>query len=383
VLINGHLTDSDWKATGKWSLAYLNEKGDSEVVVEMRQSTVDSFGKGRTRKMLFSDFLKELESGNEMLYLSAQNAEVGQDGFPELLSPPLMALSDDICLKPALLGHLVPQQVNIWIGCSSKGAASGLHHDYHDNLYVLLKGTKHFSLFLPDAAPQMYTHGKIRHIHPNGRIVYDGQGDVRADGSDSVDVAEWTQRQSERTTADPDDHSSTDESDLEAILDRCDEERDDYEESVEISGSSSEDADRADGHTKKRHKPNPESHKSEDIGPLNFSQVDTGLELEALKAMFPDFPGLSSALQCQVHEGQMLYLPAGWFHNVTSTGEPGNRSGVHVAVNYWCHPPDNLGESAADAASEAFHKPYLSGYWPSMWETRCSSLRNSKQDNDA
>jgi len=52
------------------------------------------------------------------------------------------------------------------------GSSSGLHHDYHDNLYCLLKGRKRFRIFPPDMADQLHTHGEIYKIHPNGRIVY-------------------------------------------------------------------------------------------------------------------------------------------------------------------------------------------------------------------
>ena len=55
------------------------------------------------------------------------------------------------------------------------GTSSGLHHDYHDNLYIVLRGSKQFSLFPVSDAAQMYTHGSIERIHSNGRIVYKGQ----------------------------------------------------------------------------------------------------------------------------------------------------------------------------------------------------------------
>jgi hypothetical protein len=63
------------------------------------------------------------------------------------------------------------------------GSSSGLHHDFHDNLYVLLRGCKRFRLYPPDAAPDMYVRGTLKRIYPNGRIVYEGQGDVLPDGS--------------------------------------------------------------------------------------------------------------------------------------------------------------------------------------------------------
>lgn len=55
------------------------------------------------------------------------------------------------------------------MGASVAGASSGLHHDFHDNLYVLLRGTKRFRLFPPAMAHRMYPHGTVDRIHPNGR----------------------------------------------------------------------------------------------------------------------------------------------------------------------------------------------------------------------
>ena len=64
-------------------------------------------------------------------------------------------------------------------------AYAGLHHDYHDNLYVLIKGEKIFELYAPSDAACMYTKGEIERVYPNGRIVYKGVGaGVNADGSD-------------------------------------------------------------------------------------------------------------------------------------------------------------------------------------------------------
>jgi Cupin-like domain len=55
------------------------------------------------------------------------------------------------------------------------GASSGLHHDFHDNLYVLLRGCKRFRLYPPTAVQRMYTYGQVRQLYSNGRIVYEGQ----------------------------------------------------------------------------------------------------------------------------------------------------------------------------------------------------------------
>ena len=69
---------------------------------------------------------------------------------------------------PCTAHHLVEQIMDA-------GSSSGLHHDFHDNLYLLLRGCKHFELYPPTMASLMYTNGTISKIHPNGRIVYEGQ----------------------------------------------------------------------------------------------------------------------------------------------------------------------------------------------------------------
>lgn len=66
------------------------------------------------------------------------------------------------CIFPSLPGVLA-------------GASSGLHHDFHDNLYILLRGRKQFTLYDPSHAADMYLNGTLQKVHPNGRIVYKGQ----------------------------------------------------------------------------------------------------------------------------------------------------------------------------------------------------------------
>lgn len=89
-------------------------------------------------------------------------------GLPALYGEPVCRLVRDVPLRPALLGGLVPHALNVWVGAAREGASSGLHHDHHDNLYVLLRGTKRFQLFAPGEAPRMYTHGNLARVHRNG-----------------------------------------------------------------------------------------------------------------------------------------------------------------------------------------------------------------------
>lgn len=63
-------------------------------------------------------------------------------GFVSCLA--VTELINDIPIRPRIMGRLVPQQVNLWLGNNRDGSTSGLHHDFHDNIYVLLRGRKRY-----------------------------------------------------------------------------------------------------------------------------------------------------------------------------------------------------------------------------------------------
>jgi Cupin-like domain len=144
-----------------------------------------AFGRGVKKSMHLSAFLLALRTGNDRLYLSTQPSTVDFDGHPELLSEPLASIHQhaasgggrravaQLPLRPQCMGSLVPQAVNMWLGRAdaARGTSSGLHHDYHDNLYVLLSGRKRFRLFAPEHAHHMATHGRVKCVHDSGRCV--------------------------------------------------------------------------------------------------------------------------------------------------------------------------------------------------------------------
>jgi hypothetical protein len=47
---------------------------------------------------------------------------VGRDGHLLLCGPPLVQLGGHFPLQQPLMGHLVPQSVNMWMGCAPEGA---------------------------------------------------------------------------------------------------------------------------------------------------------------------------------------------------------------------------------------------------------------------
>ena len=130
------------------------------------------------------------------------------------------------------------------------------------------------------------------------------------------------------------------------------------------------------------------------LRPPNFSRVDTALPLRELVSEFPLFAEAQSrSLSVTVRAGEVLYVPAGWyvempflshdypsieshdypsihpkqiitldhacirFHEVRSSGSGPDG---HLALNYWCHPPDTA----------RFEAPYSSQFWERDWSSR-------------
>lgn len=176
VKFSNLIDDDEWKGD-QWSNKVLRERsGDATLRVECRSSSKESFGQGNEGKMTFGKFLDSLEQEMETsFYLTTQELSYTHEGQPSLTSPPVDGLIGDFPWVPTLCGNLIPQNINMWFGSSKIATSSGLHHDFHDNLYILLRGEKRITLFSPDEAKNMYTEGEIARIHPNGRINYKDQ----------------------------------------------------------------------------------------------------------------------------------------------------------------------------------------------------------------
>ena len=105
--------------------------------------------------------------------------------------------------------------------------------------------------------------------------------------------------------------------------------------------------------------------------PDNFSKVEPALldSPEQLKQEFPKILTANVAFGI-IEQGESLYLPASWFHEVTSSSDnsegiksniSGSKSSGHMAMNYWFHPPDAL---------DNFERPYSTDFWPNDFRKR-------------
>lgn len=210
----------------------------------------------------------------------------------------------------------------------------------------------------------MYTHGAVAKIHGNGRIVYQGQGEVLADGSDAADVARWRARTAAEEAVAAAEAAvaagkpgakkalAAAERRLEEALDAALDDFDDFDGLSDEEGLSSSDdasADESDddgwgdkgANCKRRFGKAParkkakktykqagkEAKGAQEPEPPSFSRIDLRQDDASLRAAFSKFPGKAAALEVTVEAGQMLYLPAGWFHEVGCDGD-----GLHVRV---------------------------------------------------
>ncbi|CAE7864592.1 jmj4, partial [Symbiodinium sp. KB8] len=171
--------------------------GQCTVEVERRTDGTGRFGLGRVEPMRYGDFLTALDDGDETLYLTTQPLEEDKDGPTAMASAPVTQLLDDFPLSPC--PPLVVDQWNLWQGLAREGSTSGLHHDTHDNIYVLLRGSKRFRLFAPSDALRLHTAGSITHVHPNGVINYGVP--TRADGAAEASAIEWASDTAQATAA--------------------------------------------------------------------------------------------------------------------------------------------------------------------------------------
>lgn len=254
-----------------------------------------------------------------------------------------------------------------------EGSSSGHHHDFHDNLYILLRGKKRFRLFSPDSAEHQYTNGKILRVFPNGRIVYEGPGaeEVQADGSERKEAAAYLRRvELEAAVAEAERAVEGKERGGAERLKKAEEALDAFiEQTLEAAAGSDEDADADlhddfdDGEEEEARRADGLRADREDKVPDHFSKINLYDAPEKIAKKFPKFPGVDKAAVAEVSAGEMLYLPAGWFHEVESRGVKG--SPIHLAFNYWFHPPTNLVTGRA-----GFEQPYKQAFWPTVHQRR-------------
>ncbi|CCG82231.1 JmjC domain-containing protein 4 [Taphrina deformans PYCC 5710] len=354
--------------------------GDVVVAVEPI-SDKGTFGTSATKRALtMASFLKSLQNG-EKLYLTTQYSELEDNA---ILNEPLKSLTSKISIPilPELAMDLVPAKINLWLGTSSDGTSSGLHHDFHDNFYILLAGKKRFHIFPPSwkNCKELNLNGRPHEIFQNGLISYGKglcsngltrsmQAQIRVEISEQhlalarktgQDVVEAEQQYEDAMDdlleAKMDDEDEEEDGDFEdtpenslAEDDADDDGATDNEQEASMLGMNTEEEERLSTlpefsiRTKNAQASNTirvdcsrSSTLETDEEPPSFSSLST--EDVRNKLENPDLDGIEFDLE----PGQMLYLPASYFHEVISTRA---KHDYHMAVNYWFYPPDGVDTS--------------------------------------
>ena len=194
----------------------ISKAGDEIITAEHRQSINDDFGIKNKKEMKFKTFLNLLnddDNDNSNYYLTVQNIEENNFGPIKLYTSPLnKELIKDIPIRPSILNYLELYQINCWIGNSKNGSSSKLHHDYHDNLYIVLRGQK-FELFSPNCYKNLYVNGeKLFKIFENGLIAYNAG--FREDGANQISVKEWNMFNNDKNDDSDDNDNFGDDEDL-------------------------------------------------------------------------------------------------------------------------------------------------------------------------
>lgn len=357
---------------------HLSEHVGKTLVSVEPISNRGTFGTAATKEtMSFATFLKQLQM-DEKVYLTTQYSEE-EDQL--IITEPLASLKkrSDFPTTPTFVHNLVTAKINLWLGASTTGTSSGLHHDFHDNIYVLLAGVKRFRIFKPSwrACHRLKIHGRPHEIFENGLISYDPN--LCSDGLTMtvkaqirVEICEKALALAQSSGRDTTQAEAKYEEAMDGLLEsrlQCESAGEDGDFDSEVSPSDDEigeshdlehledlhDCDGVQG-SLLSHDPEalaelrppsraaqtpdlspitetsePEHDTADDSEPPSFSKLST----VAVGDLLTD-PG-SGGEEFELKAGELLYLPASYFHEVISLS---GTHDFHMAMNWWFYPPD-------------------------------------------
>ncbi|PWN33342.1 uncharacterized protein FA14DRAFT_179996 [Meira miltonrushii] len=218
----------DEKQAGKWYMTtqYIDDESEEE---EISNSTSSDSSRQDEANNLFPRLSKDgtIASSTTTSPPTSTSQKQSDSDSPRILEdeellpapdldfslpPPTDALAHLFPLPtPKLLGGLVLQQCNLWLGNGTSGKSSGLHHDFHDNLYMVLSGCKRFLIWPPTCHRWLEPTGDIFRVHSNGLIEYDiaDEPPLRADGLTSHEAALWRVRARKRVLLEADEAAAS------------------------------------------------------------------------------------------------------------------------------------------------------------------------------
>lgn len=309
-------------------------------------------------------------------------------------------------LTNALAGHLIRDSQHLWLGFASSSSSSGLHHDFHDNFNLVLHGRKEWILFPPTEYVNIPVYGTVQGLHGTNGLISYRNNPTRPDGVPLSLVLALQQQEEEDENDENDVNEGDDDDDEEEAVwgfgaDYVSDVED--ESSREDPNNNSSDVPNGDPDNhqtfmeSKDRRVSPESEEAvSQRRPNSFSPVDLTLDARELAQRHPDFSP-RGRIDVTVQAGEALYLPASWFHCVTSyshdapdrstttstttsTNSSSSSMGAeaedataalaaappyHMALNFWYHPPDQ----------HIYEKPYRDNYWEKQQTTKTKKMK--------
>lgn len=235
----------------------VTPNGRADALCRVGEDDAEIFLQPAAVLMTLADLLDRLCSregsddpcSRPVYYLQSQNSNLTSTP----LTPLMKHLSKSITFASDVLGQ--PEAINIWIG--DERSVTSTHRDPYENLYLVLKGSKTFTLWAPvdevTLDVQMVRTGRYRYDEASGF---------------SIDIDE--------------------------------------------------------------------GEKDEPPQKIPWVPIDPDIDREVLEENHPLYQH-ARPRKVVVSEGQMLYLPAGWYHHVSQRcGEyPNGSRAPCIAVNYW------------------------------------------------
>ncbi|MFO0761399.1 MAG: cupin-like domain-containing protein [Byssovorax sp.] len=158
VILEGVATS--WEASRRWTLPYLREAfGGAEVqVMRAPRGKVDTSGNGGTT----------YDPTTIGAYIDALLGGASDPGYLSTMWDTLPAGLRAEVPWPSLCGEPPFRQSTLWLGPA--GIVSPMHFDVADNLYVVVRGKKRFTLVAPRESLRVYPHGPFSRLGQYARL---------------------------------------------------------------------------------------------------------------------------------------------------------------------------------------------------------------------
>lgn len=293
------------------------DEGEDEEQVFVQPATINMSLSRLLDTLTHSSSSSTPSSERVVYYLQSQNSN--------LTTSPLSALRADLPLLPSFATPVLgdaPEAQNIWIG--SDRSVTSTHRDPYENLYLVLKGRKRFTLYAP-----------VEEVCLHATRVRTGRWDLRrhrrGDGDEHV---------SGRGNGGGEEARGTEE-DLDCDWDwkiRLDNEQEDGQGTSSSTSASTASTLTSSSIAAGDCTATDSDKTGSGTGPflVPWIPIDPYKPPPTTSSRYPYYQ-YAHPLTVTVSEGEILYLPAGWFHHVSQEcGEWDDGSVAPcIAVNYW------------------------------------------------